>query len=397
MTMNVLLHCDEYYPRHVPIAIRMNVISEVFQKDGHIVQVLTGAESLDGGAKAEANAIYCPIIPLKKKNSIFRMLNQISFGVTSLFKSLRVGEVDVIITSSPPILIGPFAWLISRIKHAVLVYDVRDIWPDVALEMGSFSEKSFYCKAFRAIANFMYRHADIITTVSPGKVKELRAKLPEGQRDKIWLVENGLDERFLQQTEDEQVIQNYFQKKCCTIVYIGNIGLAQGLEHLIDLAEKMEPDVFQVLLFGDGAQRGKLEQMCADKNLKHVHFCGRVDERTVYTVLKNATAAYIPLVNSNLKNSIPTKTYEALGTGCPVLMVADGDAAELVRESGFGRVLSPDDVENLPEVFVELMKNRKLFEARKEKVRQYVLEQHSRQKITRNFEKKLKAYVEGQR
>jgi len=373
----------------------MNVISEVFQKDGHVVQVLTGAESLDGGEKNEKNAIYCPIIPLKKKSSLFRMLNQLSFGVTSFFKSIRVGKADVVITSSPPILIGPFAWMIARMKHAVLVYDVRDIWPDVALEMGSFSENSFYCKAFRVIANFMYHHADIITTVSPGKVKELCAKLPEHQQNKVWLVENGLDERFLQQTEDEQVVQKYFQKKQYTIVYIGNIGLAQGLEHLIDLVEKMEPDVFQVLLFGDGAQRGKLEQMCADKKLEHVHFCGRVDEKTVYTVLKNATAAYIPLVNSNLKNSIPTKTYEALGTGCPVLMVADGDAAELVRESGFGSVVSPDDVERLPEVFAAFMKDRELFEVRKEEVRQYILERHSRQKITRDFEKKLKAYVEG--
>ena len=392
--MNILLHCDEYYPRHVPIAIRMNVISEIFQKDGHVVQILTGAESLDGGEKAEENAIYCPIIPLKKKSSLFRMFNQLSFGVTSFFKSFHTGKTDVVLTSSPPILIGPFAWLIARIKHAVLVYDVRDIWPDVALEMGSFSEESFYCKAFRIIANFMYCHADIITTVSPGKVSALRAKLPEEQRKKVWLVENGLDERFLQQVEDPQVVQKYFQDDRCSIVYIGNIGLAQGLEHLIDLAEKMDPDVFQVLLFGDGAQRAKLEQMCTDKKLKHIHFCGRVDERTVYTVLKNATAAYIPLVNSNLKNSIPTKTYEALGTGCPVLMVADGDAAELIRESGFGSVISPDDVEKLPDVFVAFMKNYRSFATRKDQARQYILEHHSRQKITRDFEKKLMVYVE---
>ena len=157
------------------------------------------------------------------------MFNQVSFGVTSFFKSFHTGKTDVVITSSPPILIGPFAWLIARIKHAVLVYDVRDIWPDVALEMGSFSEESFYCKAFRMIANFMYRHADIITAVSPGKVSALRAKLPEEQQKKVWLVENGLDERFLQQMEDEQVVQKYFQDSRCSIVYIGNIGLAQGL------------------------------------------------------------------------------------------------------------------------------------------------------------------------
>lgn len=394
--MRLLLHCDEYYPRHVPIAIRMHVVSEIFQDAGHTVQILTGAECLDEG-EAESNAIYCPIIPMKKKNSLFRLLNQMSFGMTSFIKSFQTGPADVVLTSSPPILIGPFAWMIARMKHALLVYDVRDIWPDVALEIGSFTENSIYCRVFRLIANFMYLHADIITTVSPGKVTALQEKFPPSQKEKIWLVENGLDEHFLQQIEDPNTIQKYNLKKYFTIVYIGNIGLAQGLEHLLELAEKLDPSVFQVLLFGDGTQRTVLEQLCIQKKMDHVHFCGRVDERTVYTVLRNAGMAYIPLVNSNLKNSIPTKTYEAIGAGCPVLMAAEGDAADVLRESGMGMVISPDKIYTLPSAFSVFMKNHSGYLAQREKAREYILTKHSRQKITEDFEKKLNLYQKERR
>lgn len=74
----------------------------------------------------------------------------------------------------PPLVSIP-GWIIAKCKGAKLVYDVRDIWPDVALEMGSFVEGSIYCKVFRAITRFMYKHSDWVTTVSPGKVEKIKS------------------------------------------------------------------------------------------------------------------------------------------------------------------------------------------------------------------------------
>ena len=89
-----------------------------------------------------------------------------------------------------------------------------------------------------------------------------------------------------------------------TCVYIGNIGFAQGLGHLLDLAEKVDKEKFQFLLFGQGAEKEKLENEAKKRNLMNVRFCGVVDRRTVYSILKNASMTYIPLVNSNLKDSM---------------------------------------------------------------------------------------------
>ena len=392
--MKILLHCDEYDPRHVPIAIRMSVFSQQFRQKGHEVQVLTGAQSLGDGLQPAPEATYCPLIPLARKSTVMRMLNQLSFGVTSFLKSFGMGAFDVVLSSSPPVLAGFFGWLIAKWKRAVFVYDVRDIWPDVALEIGAFSKGSAYCRFFERITAFLYRHADVITTVSPRKLVALREKLPPQLRHKVWLVENGLDERFLQQKENAQVVADYHLEERFTIVYTGNMGLAQGLEHLISLAETLNPDRFQILLFGDGVARRCLGDCCAQRQLSHVRFCGRVDEGTIYTVLRHAAVSYIPLVNANLKNSIPTKTYEALGAGCPVFLVAEGDAADVVRECGFGMTLSPDRIERLPAAFSEFLEQYQTICAKRDDARRRILENHSRQKISDAFEKRLAVYMQ---
>lgn len=77
----------------------------------------------------------------------------------------------MVITTTPPALISPFGWLIAKFKHAKLVYDVRDIWPDVAWEMGSFDRRSMYSRIFEFVRNFMLKHSDMITAVSDGKVE----------------------------------------------------------------------------------------------------------------------------------------------------------------------------------------------------------------------------------
>lgn len=391
--MKIILHCDEYSPKHVPCAIRMQVFTDIFQKKGNEVAVLAAKTCLGDKKSGSKEAIYCPAIELKKKTSFYRMASQMSYAVTSLIKSHAIKTTDVVITTSPPVLISMFGWLIAKFKRAKLVYDVRDIWPDVALEMGSFKEGSLYCKLFRFIANFMFKHADVITTVSPGKVEKIRKKLPDNDKGKVWLVENGLDEKFLLQKEDKSVIEKYHLKDKFTCVYVGNIGLAQGLGHLLDLAETVDSEKYQFLLFGKGAEKQLLENERLKRGLHNVKFCGTVNENTVFSILRNADMTYIPLVNANLKDSIPTKTYEALGAGCPILMVAEGDAPKIVEESRFGRIISPSNIENLSTAFGEFISSYDEIISNREFAKDYVLKEHSRQKITEEFERKLQSII----
>lgn len=394
--MRILIYSDEYYPTAQACSYRMGVMAEVFTQCGHEVVVLaSSANKLNGKIEGRLERIlYAPAVRMKKKTTVMRMVNNLSFGITSIFSARKAGPIDLVITTSPPPLVSIPGWIIAKFKGAKLVYDVRDIWPDVALEMGSFSNDSIYCKVFSQIARFMYRHADWITTVSPGKVDKLQKYvLSDGAakngRDKVKLVPNGFDENILKSPLDDDLIAKYELDKKFTCVYIGNIGLAQGLDMLLNIAVQSKHKEVQFLLFGSGAEKDMLEQKAKDLGLDHVHFCGVLEHEKVFTVLSRAKLSFIPLKSTKMKDSIPTKIYEALGIGCPVLLVAEGDACDLVHETQMGRCVSPNSPEELVAVFDQMVEHHSDYIQYRSEIRNLMCNKYSRQKVALAFEKQL--------
>ena len=400
--MKILIHSDEYYPTAQACSYRMQVFVDTFMSMGDEVTVITSSANKANGVLDRSlhkeRIIYSPAIRMKKKTAVMRMLNNITFALSSIFAALLAGKIDVVITTSPPPLVSVPGWIIAKLKGAKLVYDVRDIWPDIALEMNGFTEDSFFCKVFRKIARFMYKHSDVVTTVSDGKVEKVKKYVSElhGSKagaehtDKVWLVGNGFDESVLDNGFDQSVVDKYEIDKKFTCVYIGNIGLAQGLGALLDVAAKTKHKDVQFLLFGMGAEKALLEKRVADEGLANVRLCGIIDHSKVPSILSKAKLSFIPLKNSSMKDSVPTKIYEALGIGCPVLLVAEGDSAAIVKESGLGKVVSPDNPEFLVQIFDEMIDSYRDLEAHREEAKKLMLKKYSRQKIAAEFEKKLK-------
>ena len=315
--MRVLYLADTYRPARTACANRTAVLVEALQDAGHDVRVLASTDSLIGvpeGYEISECVTLFDTFPLVDKTLVNRLRNN--------FKR----------------------------KRARLVLDVRDIWPDVAYEMGSFAPGSLYGRFFERVARKAYAAADLVVSVSPGKVEKLRRRVPNG---KVVLVPNGIDEAFLGNLEDPDLAERLRLDDGPVCAYVGNIGLAQGLGTLLGIA-KARPSV-RFLLFGDGADRAKLEARANDDGIGNVEFCGKVDARGVYTVLKHAAVSYVPLVSSRLRDSIPTKMYEALACGCPVLLAAEGDAADLLDECGLGAHAAPEDPVALLAAFDRLM------------------------------------------
>lgn len=118
-------------------------------------------------------------------------------------------------------------------------------------------------------------------------------------------------------------------------------------------------------------------------------FCGVIPHDKVFSLLTSARLSFIPLKNSNMRDSIPTKVYEALGLGCPVLLVAEGDSCAIVDEAKLGRSLSPDHVDQLTGLFDEMMDHYDQIILHREEAVRLMREKYSRQKIAENFEKEL--------
>lgn len=397
--MRVLIHTDEYYPTAQACSYRMQIMAEAFRKNGAEVTVICSAANLENGNPAQGSEriIYSPAIRMKKKTTFMRLLNNLSFGITSIISSLKIGEVDLVMTTSPPPLSSIPGWIIAKLKGAKLVYDVRDIWPDVAVEMGSFAEGSLYYNVFRFIAKFMYKHADVITTVSSGKVSKIQEYVKNAERkqkgksssDKVWLVGNGYDMQVESFGINEELIQKYGLEKTFTCVYVGNIGLAQGLEVLLNVASETRHKEVQFLIFGKGAEKEMLEKIAEERGLDQVKFCGVLPHEDIYTLLKYAKLSFIPLKNGKMKDSIPTKLYEALGIGCPVLLVAEGDACRVLDETKLGRHLSPDHPEEITAVFDEILDNYEEIVRFREYSKELIHNKYTRQQIAHTFTSRI--------
>lgn len=388
--MRILLHTEEYLPTALACAIRMDVFADQLRSLGHDVSVIAGSNHRNGKTEEKPEGvIYAPAIKMRKKTTLFRLVSNLSFAVSSVFCALGAGKFDVVITTSPPPLVSISGWLIAKLKGAKLVYDVRDIWPEVALEMGSFSQDSVYCRVFRWIADFMYRKADLITTVSPGKVSKLREKLAGANRDKVLLVSNGYDLRNDQETRDESAVNRFGLTERFSCVYVGNVGLAQGLESLLEIAAHTKHKEIAFLIFGSGAEKEKLESMARARKLEQVRFCGNLPHEQVASVLTHAKISYIPLKNANMKDSVPTKLYESLAMGCPVLLAAEGDAADILAETGLGLSVSPDHTEEIIAKFDEMVERYDMFCQYRETAMEIIRQKHSRQSAVLAMEKQL--------
>lgn len=385
--MRILIHMGDPYPNEGPNAKRMRTFYEQFRKCGHTVKVLAPYDAMN--ICESEDIIYCKTPPLKNKTALKRLLNQIVFGFKSVLGSVKAGKIDAVITTSPPALISPFGWMIAKLKGAKLVYDVRDIWPDVALEMGSFTEHSLYARVFAAVRDFMLRRADLITAVSPGKVGKLKRYAPEAN---VKLVMNGLDEEFLKNEDHPEIAAKYGMDDRFNIVYIGNLGWAQGLKQLLQIAERAKT-VYrdaQFFLFGSGVEEDSLKAYAREHQLDQVFFPGRLPNEQMYTILKHAQVSFVSLVNENLKDSVPTKMFEALGAGCPVLLAASGDAADILNECRFGRVVRPNDSEGLWNAFREMKAEMPEIMKNQRHAERIILETYSRQRAAAVMENELK-------
>ena len=374
--MRVILHMGDPYPDESPAAKRIRAFYDVLTQHGHQVTVMA-PDYREGKAEAE-RTVFCPTIRMKKKTTLMRMLNQLSFAFSSVLYAGKAGKADVVLTTSPPVLISMAGWLIAKMKRAKLVYDVRDIWPDVALEMGSFSEGSFFCKVFAFIRDFMLRHSDLVTAVSPGKVKKLKTYAPDGD---VVFVTNGLDERFMENVYHPETAEKYGLTSGFNCVYIGNLGWAQGLIQLMHLAERAKEDGLDArfVLFGSGVEEETLRKYAEERKLDNVVFAGRLPNAEMFTVLKSAQLSFVSLVNEKLKDSVPTKLFEALGVGCPVLLSAVGDAADILNECKLGISVPPNSDDELWNAFFEMFSDSKKFLQYREHASSVILNRYSRQ------------------
>lgn len=400
--MRIAFLIDQYLPETSAPARRISGLAENLVALGHEVEVVCPfADYVDGKKRKKWLTTYHKVetingvtvhrafaVPFCNGGTIKRLLNHYSFRYSS--KHVKLNNPDVVIASTPPLISCKSAVRIAKKYKAKLILDVRDIWPEVAIEMKSFSENSFKAKSFSKIAEYLYKNADLVTTVSSNKIKTLENRLSKYGKKAV-LISNGVDDFFLNLPVDEKFLNEFEFDKYFSIIHVGKVGNAQDLDSFLELAKRcLNDSKYRFFLIGDGVQLPHILERVEKENISNVVYCGKRNIQECSTAYRFAKLSYISLVNENLKDSVPTKLYETLFAGCPCLLSACGESADVVNQSKFGYCSKPGDLETLFGNFDKVINNYDELLKNKDYCFRYINENFNRKNVTLLLEKEIK-------
>ena len=363
--MRVLLVTQYFPPETGATSNRLLSLAKGIQTAGHEVQVVAEKpnhpegiirEDYRGGLFARhvyegIPVIYSWVYTKPEKDFKSRLLFYLSFMVMAIFGSQRVrGDFDVVLASSPPLFVGVAGWVAARLKGAQFVFDVRDLWPDVAVAMGALDNPALI-RAARFLERFLYKRADGITAVTDSFCRHIESMTEEEKP--LTRVMNGTMPGVFQQEDTGRRLRGELDLDDKFVVaYAGNHGLAQGLNHTLEAAVRLQdeaPDV-HFLMVGSGPVKDDLKTAAEQRGLENIQFQPRVPLEEAAAHMAAADALLVPLAQHEIyQQFIPSKLFDSMASGRPVLLSVDGEAHAILEEAGGGRYYPAEDGQALAE------------------------------------------------
>lgn len=299
--------------------------------------------------------IRLPLYPDHSRSTWRRVLNYGSFALSaSILAPLMVGVVDVMYVWHPPLTVGAPSVALKWLRRVPFVYGVHDIWPESAVAIGMLKD-NWLVSILRKFERFVYARADAVGVVSSGFIDDIASK--GVSRSKIHLLPDWADNSVYYPTPyDTDLAKSNGMFGKFNIVFGGQLGVAQGLQTVIEAAELLRSDEdIQIVFVGDGLEKAGLESDVNARGLTNVRFLGRVTPEQIRAIYGVADALLVHLSPGFFASlSVPGKTYAYLASGKPILMAMDGSAASLVEASGAGVVCHPGDAPSMADAVRKL-------------------------------------------
>jgi glycosyltransferase involved in cell wall biosynthesis len=395
-----ILYVSQYFPPEMGApSARAAELSRHWAAAGHDVTVLTGFPNHPTGVVPPeyrdkfrrliaheqtdgVNVVRTWLLPFPNRKAYERMLNYSSFCASAATTGLFLSRPDVVIASSPQLLVAVSGWWLAQWKRVPFVFEVRDLWPESLAAVGMSDGNSLLHRSLARIAGFLYSHADRIVVVAPA-FEDYLVEHWRVPREKISVIENGVEtELFAPEpfsAEAAALRKELDAEGKFVVSYIGTMGMAHGLETIIAAAIQLRatnPDVV-FLMVGEGAAKERIATLARERGLNNLRFVDQQPREKIPAYIAASDVCLVLLKKTDLfKTVIPTKMLEFMSCARPVILGVDGQARAILEEARAGLAIEPENSDALVNAIRYLAANRE--EARE-------LGQNGRAHILRRF------------
>lgn len=409
--MRILFFTDNFPPETNAPASRTHEHAKQWVVAGHEVTVVTGVPNFPSG-KIHAgyknrmlqreridgiDIVRVWTYVAANEGFLKRTFDYLSFMVSAILASPFLPRADVIIATSPQLFTPCAAWVVSILRGRPFVFELRDLWPDSIVAVGAM-RKTWVIASLRKLEYFLYRRAARIVSVTQSFKRVLAGNGIDAS--KIVVVPNGVDlETYVPGPKPRPLVRQLHLDGKFVAAYVGTVGMAHGIGTLLEAAKLLHQrsDIGFVVV-GTGAEKADLAERCRREGLSNVTFVGLVTKAEVREYWRLCDVAVVLLRNAPLfRHVIPSKMFEAMGMERPIILGVKGESEEILRNSGGGIVIPPEDATALADALIQLAANPEYRVALGLNGRRFVSERFSRQTLAMQMLSELKKVVNDKR
>jgi glycosyltransferase involved in cell wall biosynthesis len=400
-----ILYISQYFPPEMGApAARAVELSKHWAAAGHEVTVLTGFPNHPTGVvplayrdklrrlvvREQVNGIHVVrswLLPFPNRKAYERMLNYSSFSVSAAITGLFLSRPDVVIATSPQLLVGLSGWWLARWKRVPFVFEVRDLWPESLAAVGMSDGNSLLHRSLARIAGFLNRRSDRIVVVTPAFEDYLVERL-HVPRQKIAVVENGVETDLFAPGAGATVRRELEAEGKFVVSYIGTMGMAHGLETILDAAAQLRstnPEIV-FLVLGEGAEKERIIASARELGLDNLRFIDQQPREKIPSYICASDVCLVLLKKSDIfKTVIPTKMLEFMACARPVILGVDGQARAILEEADSGLVVEPENAAALVDAIRYLAANAEIAGKLGRNGREYIVRKFSRRQTAEKY------------
>jgi colanic acid biosynthesis glycosyl transferase WcaI len=380
------LFLTQYYPPEIGATpVRLFSVVQQLRKFGHYGEVVTAMpnhltgrilkpyighfyihENLDG---VDVHRTW--VMVARQPTFGSRILNYMSFALTSLWGLAKAKKPDFLFVESPPLLLVLPAFVYSFLKGVPIILNVADLWPDAPRRL-KIMKSGLSLKIAYKLESWAYSQARFINAVTEGIAARLKSekRVPPS---KLLFLPNGVDTQlFAPRHRDKTLESDLGVRDKKVFLYAGTHGLAYRLDLLIEVAHKLRESDIAIVLVGDGFTKHALVELAAGYQLSNVIFVGPQPLDMISRFFSLARASVIPLADNELLDMVrPAKLFPSLASGVPIVYSGRGEGAKVVEAAKAGIVVEPGQLEPLVQAVKNMAGNDSLHSALSQNAREY--------------------------